>query len=366
MSEKSEAPSEKALRDAREEGQVAVSRDLAHLLSLSLLGELAFLGEAPCREALQALFGLAIERIHAPFEAARTELLTQAMMLMLPLFGASLLAVLVAAVAGNWGQFGVLIAPGVLTPDINKLNPANGVKNLFSMKKVVEVGIALLKVTLIALVTWCLIRDALPVLVTFAGGTPAGIHGQFLILVRVMFRTLCGICLVLALIDFAVQRHFLIKQLMMSKDDLKREHKDAEGDPMVKGQRRQLARDLASAPAVDSTAEADVLVVNPTHFAIAMRYDVARAQVPVLLAKGRDEVAQAMIRRAHELGIPVIRHVWLARTLYAAGAPARPVPRASYAAVAHVYAVVEQLDGRHGASEVVLEASGLAPETHGQ
>lgn len=366
MSEKSEQPTEKALRDAREKGQVAVSRDLARLLSLSLLGELAFLAEAPCREALQALFGLSIERINAPFAPARAELAAQAFMLMLPVFGASLLAVLVAAIAGNWGQFGILIAPNVLEPNIDKLNPVNGVKNLFSMKKVVEVGIALLKVALIAFVTWILIRDALPVLVTFAGGTPAGIHGQFLALVHVMFRTLCGICLVLALADFGVQRHFLIKQLMMSKDDIKREHKDAEGDPQVKGQRRQLAQELASTPAVESTEQADAVVVNPTHFAIALRYDAATAQVPVMLAKGRDEVAQAMIRRAHERGIPVIRHVWLARTLYATGAPARPVPRASYAAVAHVFAVIEQMEGRVGGSALDLETTGLAPEAHGQ
>lgn len=365
MSEKSEKPTDKALEDAREQGQVAVSRDLARLLSLAILGELAFAGEAACRAALAGLVDLALARIGAPFAAAQAEIVTSAFMLLLPVFGACLLAVLVAAVAGNWGQFGILIAPGVLTPDLNRLNPANGVKQLFSMRKLVETGIALLKVALIALVSWVLVRDALPVLVSFAGGTPAGIHAQFVVLMHTLFRILVGICLALALVDLAVQRHFLTKSLMMSKDDIKREFKNAEGDPQVKGQRRQLAQELAGAPADPGMDEADAVVVNPTHFAIAMRYDTAVTPVPMMLARGRDERAQAMIAHAHALGIPVIRHVWLARTLYATGAVARPVPRATYAAVAHVYAVIEELQGRAGSTALDLDTTGLAPESHG-
>jgi len=362
MSEKSEKPTDKALRDAREKGQVAVSRDLARLVPLALLGELAFAFEAHCRTAVQALMDLAIARAGAPFAAARLELVTQAFTLLLPVFAVCLLAIVVAAVAASWGQFGILFSPSALTPSIDKLDPVNGLKQLLSMRKVVEVVISLVKVMLIGLVTWVLIRDALPVLVSFAGGTPGGIHAQFVILMHTQFRILAGICLVLALIDYGVQRHFTIKSLMMSKEDIKREYKNSEGDPQVKGQRRQLAHELAGTPAEVSTGDADAVVVNPTHFAVAMRYDAARTPVPVVLAKGRDEVAQAMIRRAHALGIPVIRHVWLARTLYATGVASRPVPRASYAAVAHVYAVVEELRSRAPqAGAVDLDTSGLAP-----
>lgn len=363
MSEKTEKPTDKSLQDAREKGTVAVSRDLARVLPLALLGELAFAFEGWCRAAVQGLMELALARIGTPFAHARGEIVTDAFMLLLPVFAVCLVAIVVAAVAGNWGQFGILIAPGVLTPSIDKLNPANGVKQLFSMRKVVEAGISLVKVSLVGLVTWVLIRDALPILVSFAGGTPAGIHEGLVALMRAQFRTLVGICLVLALIDYAVQRHFTIKSLMMSLDDIKREYKNSEGDPQVKGQRRQLAQELASTPAEASTADADAVVVNPTHFAIAMRYDAAATPVPLVLAKGRDEVAQAMIRRAHALGIPVIRHVWLARTLYATGVAARPVPRATYAAVAHVYAVIEELNrGAVPASAVDLETTGLAPD----
>lgn len=363
MSEKTEKPTDKSLQDAREKGTVAVSRDLARVLPLALLGELAFAFEGWCRAAVQGLMELALARIGAPFAHARGEIVTEAFMLLLPVFAVCLVAIVVAAVAGNWGQFGILIAPGVLTPSIDKLNPANGVKQLFSMRKVVEVGISLVKVSLVGLVTWVLIRDALPTLVSFAGGTPTGIHEGLVALMRAQFRTLVGICLVLALIDYAVQRHFTIKSLMMSLDDIKREYKNSEGDPQVKGQRRQLAQELASTPAEASTADADAVVVNPTHFAIAMRYDAATTPVPLVLAKGRDEVAQAMIRRAHALGIPVIRHVWLARTLYATGVAARPVPRATYAAVAHVYAVIEELQrGAVPAGAVDLETTGLAPD----
>ncbi|MFC3469340.1 type III secretion system export apparatus subunit SctU [Massilia oculi] len=363
MSEKTEKPTEKSLQDAREKGTVAVSRDLARVMPLALLGELAFAFEGQGRAAVQGLMELALSRIGTPFAHAQGELATEAFSLLLPVFAVCLVAIAVAAVAGYWGQFGILIAPGVLTPSIDKLNPANGIKQLFSMRKVAEACISLIKVSLVGLVTWVLIRDALPTLVSFAGGTPASIHEGLVTLMRAQFRTLVGICLVLALIDYAVQRHFTIKSLMMSMEDIKREYKNSEGDPQVKGQRRQLAHELAGTPAEDSTAQADAVVVNPTHFAVAMRYDAAATPVPLVLAKGRDEVAQAMIRRAHALGIPVIRHVWLARTLYATGRAARPVPRATYAAVAHVYAVIAELgqDGAHS-GPVDLETTGLAPD----
>lgn len=361
MSEKNEKPTGKAIEDAREKGQIAVSRDLARLISLGVVGELAFAGEPACRAALLRLMVLPMHHVGQGFASAMAGMVDSAGLLLICVFAACLLAVTVAAVCGHWGQFGILVAPGVLTPNLDKLNPVAGLKNLVSLKKVAEVSLSLGKVLLLGLVTYLLIRAELPALVTLAGGTPAGIYMQFVAMLHALFRALALVCTVLALIDFAVQRHFQTKSLMMSKEDIKREYRESEGDPMVKGQRRQLARELADSPAVEETDAANALVVNPTHFAVAMLYDEATTPVPLVLAKGRDEVAQAMIRRAHARGIPVIRHVWLARTLYAAGAAGRPVPRASYGAVAHVYAVVQELGQAGVGTEVELESAGVAP-----
>ena len=126
-------------------------------------------------------------------------------------------------------------------------------------------------------------------------------------------------------------------------DEIKREYKESEGDPMVKGTRKQLAREWANEQPAARTESANAVVVNPTHFAVALLYDPEAAPVPLVLAKGKDEIAHAMIARAHQLGIPVLRHVWLARTLYATGRPDTVIPKASYEAVAHVYAVIQEM-----------------------
>jgi type III secretion protein U len=166
----------------------------------------------------------------------------------------------------------------------------------------------------------------------------------------------------LAMIDFAMQKYFHTKELMMDMEEIKKEYKESEGDPMVKGQRKQLAREWANSDPVKKTDDANAVVVNPTHFAVAMLFDQNLTPVPVVLAKGKDEVAQAMIRRAKERGIPVIRHVWLARTLYATCRPDTVVPKSSYEAVALVYAVVLELIAQNETQRTVeLESFGDPP-----
>jgi type III secretion protein U len=134
---------------------------------------------------------------------------------------------------------------------------------------------------------------------------------------------------------------------------------------MVKGQRKQLAREWANEAPAARTEQANAVVVNPTHFAVAMFYDPAEAMVPVVLAKGKDDIAQAMIQRAREFNIPVIRHVWLARTLYATSRQDSVIPKSSYEAVAQVYAVVNELVAmKDTGREVELESEGEPPESY--
>jgi type III secretion protein U len=134
---------------------------------------------------------------------------------------------------------------------------------------------------------------------------------------------------------------------------------------MIKQKRKQLAHEWANSAPVAKTQDANALVVNPTHFAVAMLYDPKEAAVPIVLAKGKDELARAMIQRAKECGIPVIRHVWLARTLYATCRPDTFVPKSSYEAVAYVYAVVNELVAMNETHrEVELESRGEPPEAN--
>lgn len=364
MSEKNLEPTQKRIQDAREKGQVAISRDLAKLAMLVAVGELAFATESNWREAIHSLMTLSIKQVGQPFEHAMSEMLVSAGILLLAVFGVFFLLCTVVAVASHWGQIGVLIAPKALEPNFDKLNPVNGAKQLFSPRKLGEVLITLGKFILICLVSFIVVRDQLPDIVSLSSGTPKDALAGFIALLHAIFRISIVLCLGTAILDLWVQRHFHTKSLKMSFEDMKREFKESEGDPMVKAQRRQIAMELAmSQEAAAQTDGANAVVVNPTHFAVAMFYDGESARVPMVRAKGKDHIAQAIIARARERGIPVIRHVWLARTLYATSRPGRVIPKVSYEAVAHVYAVIEELRQMNEMDRVVeLNSDGEPPE----
>ncbi|HEY8024626.1 MAG TPA: type III secretion system export apparatus subunit SctU [Burkholderiaceae bacterium] len=360
--EKSEKPTSKKKRDAREKGQVPVSRDFARLVGMTVVTEATFMSESLWRDAIHSLMELTLKSVGRPFDAALNEVLHAAIQLGLAVVATTALLLIVTAVMSYWGQFGVLIAPELLHPSLDKLSPASNVKQLFSKKKLVEFILASVKSGLAGLLMYLLIRDQLATIVTLAGGTPWDIYSGFITLLHHAFYIIVAPFMVLALIDLAIQKHIHIKSLMMDMEEVKQEYKEMEGDPMIKGKRKQLARELASGEGeATKTKDANAVVVNPTHFAVAMLYDES-TPVPIVLAKGRDEVAQAMINAAREAKIPVIRHVWLARTLFATCQEDNPVPKASYDAVAHVYAVVMELYRNNEMDRhVELESDGVSP-----
>ncbi|HWW05978.1 type III secretion system export apparatus subunit SctU [Collimonas sp.] len=360
--EKNEEPTSKKIEDAKKKGQIAVSKDLAKLATLVAVAEAAFASEPLWRDAIQHLMNFSIASVGHDFMPAMMQMLMAVGSLLLIVFCVCFVICIVVAVAAHWGQFGVLVSTESITPKFDKLNPVNGIKQMFSMKKLIELLITVGKASLIGWIVYLLVRNQLPVIVQLAGGEPKDAYHAFIELVRAIFHTIVIVCLCLGIVDFAIQKHFHKKDLMMDMEEIKREHKESEGDPMVKGQRKRLARQWANESPVARTEDANALVVNPTHFAVAMFYDAAETMVPLVLAKGKDEVAQAMIKRARECGIPVIRHVWLARTLYATCKPDTVVPKSSYEAVAHVYAVVQELIASHQTGkEVALEICGEPP-----
>jgi len=361
--EKNEEPTDKKIEDAKKKGQIAVSRDLARLATLVVVAEIAFATAGLWRGAISELMTAGIGAVGQDFATAMRNQLMSALILLAVVFFAFFVTCPVVALAAHWGQFGVLIATEALEPKFDKLNPVNGLKQIISKKKLVELLTTVLKSVLIGLLSYSLIRGQLANIVSLAGGTPGDVYQAFVTLLQSIFHVIVVVCLILGAIDFAVQKYFHKKELMMDKEEIKREHKESEGDPMVKGQRKQLARQWANEAPAARTERANAVVVNPTHFAVAMFYDAGEPMLPMVVAKGRDDVAQAMIRRAHECGIPVIRHVWLARTLYATGREDTAVPRASYQAVAHVYAVVHELVAQGDVQlEVELEAFGEQPK----
>ncbi|MCH8621959.1 type III secretion system export apparatus subunit SctU [Undibacterium sp. TS12] len=362
--EKNEKPTDKKLEDARKKGQVAVSRDLAKLISLVAVMELAFLTEPLWRAAMMTLLETSVTTIGLPFEQAADTVMQAAVSLLFLIFFVFFLVCTVIGMFAYWGQIGVLCASEVLSPKFEKIDPVNGMKQLFSKKKLMELVLSLIKAGLIGLLAYSQIRQNLPDIVQLSAGNPLHIYFGFFSLVRSTFHVLVVLFLMIGLLDFAMQKYLHVESLKMDMEEIKREYKESEGDPLVKGMRKQLARQWASEAPVSKTSEANAVVVNPTHFAIAILFDES-TPVPKVLAKGKDEVARAMIARAHECGIPVIRHVWLARTLYCACKMNSLVPRSSYEAVAMVYAAIREL--MHDKNAVLeLESLGQASAQYQQ
>lgn len=360
--DKNEEPTHKKIEDAKKKGQVAVSRDLARLAMLVVVAELAFATESLWRGVISNLMEASITSVGRDFMLAVMQMLTTAGIFLMIIISVCFVVCITIAVAAHWGQFGILVATEAITPKFDKLNPVNGFKQLFSKKKLIELLITVGKAVLIGWIVTNLVRSNLPNIVALAGGEPKDAYYGFITLLHSIFHVIIVVCLCLAMVDFAIQKYFHKKELMMDKEEVKREHKESEGDPMVKGQRKRLARQWANEAPVAKTEGANAVVVNPTHFAIAMYYDSGQQMVPLVLAKGKDEIALAMIRRARECGIPVIRHVWLARTLYATCQADTVIPKESYEAVAHVYAVVHELVSSEQTDlEVELESNGIAP-----
>lgn len=356
-------PTDRKIEQAREKGQIAQSQDLSKLANLLVIAETAFVAEALWREAIQSLMDFSYGAIGKPFLAAAEEIMIGSGILLAIVFFTGFVLVTVVSAASHWGQFGILFSAEALAPKFDKLNPVNGFKSIFSVKKLVELLETLVKAGLIGFTVYMITRDELNNIVHLSGGTPKDIYAAFIELLRATFHVVVVLCFVLAFADFAIQRHFHKKELMMDMEELKQEMKEMEGDPMVKGKRKQIAREWANESPVARTEGANAVEVNPTHFAVAMYYDQEDAEVPLVLAKGRDLMAQAMIERARECGIPVIRHVWLARTLYATCKPNSFIPKSSYETVAYVYAVIAWLDstGQAG-TELELESLGEPPQ----
>ncbi|MEK8029962.1 EscU/YscU/HrcU family type III secretion system export apparatus switch protein [Ideonella sp. DXS29W] len=359
MSEKTHDPTPTRLREARQKGQVPLSRELIKCAIVLPLIEAAFAMEESWRHHLETLFTLSLTWPAGQFQLAALKTAQSAGMALASVLAVLAAAVLVGAVAGSWGQIGVLIAPETLVPNLDKLNPVTAAKNLFSKRKLLEVLTALVKVIAIGLLAASVVKSELPTIVSLASAQPMELYRAGISLLHGLLRLLMGALLVAALIDVFIQRKAHIKSLRMSLEEIIREHKQNEGDPMVKGMRRQIAMALAMSDPVQATGDADAVVVNPTHFAVALQFNPDTMNLPHLLAKGVDGTAQRMIARAHERGIPVIRHVWLARTLYATTKEGKPIPRSAMDPTALIYAVAQNL--KHTGGYVELDNAETPP-----
>ena len=348
MSEKTEKPTPKKIRDSRKKGQVGQSQDVPKLLIVTALIEIILAMVEDGMKQLETLVASPLSLMNQPFGYALNAVIVDCFSIAIAMMGIVLGVAVIMRLAGAWLQFGFLFAPEALKVDFNKLNPATQLKNMFSGKKWFELLNSLLKAIILGLLIYWLLYQALPTLIKLPYLSLTESWLAIATLFSHVARSCLLVLLVLAALDFGMQKYFYFKGLRMSKDDIKNEFKNSEGDPHTKGHRRSEARRLANEepqPRKNKPIlnEADMLVVNPTHFAVALFYQSESTPLPLIMTKGQDEDALDLIEQAKQKNIPVIRFIWLARTLYKNDIGSY-IPRETLRYVAKIYQVLHKFD----------------------
>lgn len=346
---KTEEPTPKRLQTAREKGQVPVSQEVKHWAML-VAGAFALMVLAPgvvrgvTRTALPFVESPhAISLRAADLPLALTGLLLDLAWTLAPVVG----LVFAVALAASFGQVGLLWAPTKIAAKLEKISLNKGLQRLFSMRSLIEFGKGVLKLVAVATVASALVLTSMDDIALF----PSFETRQ--ILDRVHWATILltggtlAVMTVVAVLDFAYQRSSFLKQMRMTKQEVRDEHKQAEGDPQIKARIRRLRVERARKRMMAAVPDADVVITNPTHFAVALAYKMETMSAPKLVAKGADVLAQRIREVAEENEVPLVENPPLARALYATVELDQEIPPEHYQAVAQVIGYVMRLkEGR--------------------
>jgi flagellar biosynthetic protein FlhB len=343
--DKSEEPTEKRLRESREKGQIARSREL-NTLAIMLAGAgglLAFGGSlgSALLSIMSGNFSLAREvimdeRSMAIWLLASGKVAVDALA---PLF----LALLIASIVGPIALGGWLFSAKAMAPKMSRMNPAAGLKRMFSAKALVELLKALAKFTLVLTVALAVLAANVDDLLAIAHEPlqSAILHAAQVVGWSALWMA-CGLVLIAA-VDVPFQLWDNKQKLMMTKQEVRDEYKDSEGKPEVKQRIRQLQREMAERRMMQAVPQADVVITNPTHFAVALKYDPSKGNAPVLLAKGGDFTALKIREIAQEHKVMLLESPALARAVFYSTELDQEIPAGLYLAVAQVLAYVYQI-----------------------
>lgn len=347
--EKSEDPTEKRKQDSRKKGEIARSRELNTLaVVLAGTGGLLMFGGALGQRIMQMMY----KNFSLPREMLLDErymaisLLQSAQMAgdgLIPLF----VVLLIAAIVGPVSLGGWLFSMEALAPKFSRMNPLSGLKRMFSMKSIVELLKALGKFSIVLLVALFVLVRARNELIKFASEPleMAILHSMQVVGWSALWLA-CGL-IAIAVIDVPFQMWDSKQKLKMTKQEVRDEYKDSEGKPEVKSRIRQLQREMAERRMMSAIPEADVIITNPTHFAVALKYDSEKGQAPILLAKGGDFLALKIREIGNEHNIVLLESPALARAVYYSTELEQEIPAGLYLAVAQVLAYVYQLRQYH-------------------
>jgi len=343
--EKTEEPTPKKIEDARQEGNVPKSQDTSGVITL-FVAILAFLLLFPYMSSHMiflfkyyfSLLGESIDKelmINIAIITVR-----EFLFIIMPVAIAVAIAGIIAALA----QFGFLFTTKAIIPDLKKLDPIKGIKNLVSMKKLIEgVKITFKSFTTLGIgfVFFFIFIMELPTVALFGlDDQLEWLTGKMLIIAFVMLF----IIFIFALIDIVIVRKQYFDGLKMSKQEVKDEMKNMEGDPLIKAKIKQKQMEISKKRMMAEIPNADVVITNPTHYAVAIKYEEKKYKAPVVVAKGMDNMAQQIKKIARENGVYIVQNPSLARSLYSQVEVEKPIPNELFAAVAEVLAYVYKMN----------------------
>ena len=354
--EKSEEPTSKKLDDARKEGQVAKSQEIATAFSLFALFIILRFSYGFMGTNFQSLFNRVYNNIP---NVARTydgflpvhyisSLLTNAILTMFLITAPFLIVAFIVAFVCDLVQVGFKPTSKPLQPKLSKLNPVSGMKKIFSARKLFDLGKSLLKLVVMSAVIYSFFNDdarkeSLFLLYDIPLKQAIGLMGSLIIDLGIR---LAAAYLVIAFIDLIYQRRKFHKDMMMTKQEVKDEYKNSEGNPEIKGAQKRRMMEASRRRMMQQLPQADVVITNPTHYAVAIKYDAEENDAPVVIAKGADYLAQKIKEVARENNVEIVENKPLARMLYANVEVGELVPPELYRAVAEVLAYVYHLKGK--------------------
>lgn len=341
--EKTEQPTQKRLEDARQKGQVAQSKDLTMFSSFITIMCYFSINFHGILNDIFRVYNLTFSEISnknainlsfsAPKELVFNVMIVGYKIFVIPIILAAIVSAFVCV--SQLGGFAILKES--LKIDIERLNPAANAKNIFSMKNFKKLVKDIFEIIVMAVVAYLISVNDLRDLIN---STYYGFGGISLLFAKIIVKTvfsLLMVYLVFAIIDFINQKRDHIKQLMMSMEDIKNEMKNTEGDPHIKGRRRELHREIIEEDSIANTVKnATLILTNPTHIAIVIYFDTEKVKLPVVLIKAKGSMAAFIRRTAAKHEIPMIRDVWLARKLYALAVIGKYVPSTLIGPVADV------------------------------
>jgi type III secretion protein U len=346
MAEKTEKATSKKLRDARKKGQVAKSQDFpsAFTFIVSIATTIISAGY---------LFKVLASYLISMFKLSSTNfdmqnraggLFTQAIMV---IFNTSMPIMVLTSCCGILVSFlivGPLFSVEAMKPDIKRLNPVSNIKNMFKFKTLFELLKSIFKITGALILIWSVVWYSIPEIISTAA---LPIQGSALVfsdfLIKVIIRV--GIFfLAIAIFDLIFQKRNFAKEMKMEKFEVKQEYKDTEGDPQMKGKRRQAAQEIAYQEGPMAVKRAKAVITNPTHIAVAVEYNTETEPAPKIVTMGQGPVADMIMKVAQDNGIPIMRNVNLARTLFEKGRISEYIPEETYQAVAEILRWLEGIE----------------------